>query len=229
MTETRRIGGDTAKLEGRTLKGYAIVYNSLSRDLGGFVERFMPGSITETIRSGTIEAWLYHDSSLPIGSQAAGTLRLWEDAKGMPYELDLPDTTYANDFAVLAQRGDVGGTSFGFRPVPNGGERWLRANGENVREIIKADIGHIAPVITPAYAATTANLRSLHNEETLEAADFYGIDLKKLTNIFVARSKGLTITNDERQVAREAIKQLKPYLAMSALDVAELKASKILI
>jgi phage head maturation protease len=37
----------------------------------------------------------------------AGTLRISTDKRGLFYEVDLPNTTYANDLAELMKRGDV--------------------------------------------------------------------------------------------------------------------------
>src|SRR4051812_10328737 len=118
------------KLEGRTLSGYAIVWNALSHDLGGFRERFLPGSVTEAVSSGQMEAWAHHDHTKPLGSQAGGSLRLKEDATGLAYDLDLPDTSYANDLKALMSGGrkDIGGTSFGFMVDGENGQNWKREN-----------------------------------------------------------------------------------------------------
>jgi phage head maturation protease len=207
----------TVRLEGRTLHGTAIPYNSDSLDLGGFIERFAPGSVTEAIAGGQIEAWTYHDRTKPLGSQAAGTL---------------PDTSYANDLRAMMSRpngkSDIGGTSFGFAPAPDG-QQWKREGGNNVRTITKAFIDHVSPVVTPAYPTTSASLRSFSAAD-IDMADAYGIDLNKLAKIFIAVRKGLSIDSDERDIAKQAISQLRNLKCLTPkLKEAEALASKYLL
>jgi HK97 family phage prohead protease len=229
IIELRAAGVSPVRLEGRTLYGTAIPYKSDSHDLGGFVERFMPGSVTDTIKSGRIEAWTYHDRTKPLASQAGGSLRLFDRTHGLDYELDLPDTTYANDLRALMSGGrkDIGGTSFGFWPTPDG-QRWQRENGNNVREIVKAELEHISPVVTPAYPATTAKLRALTGVE-VDHADLYGIDLDVLTKIFVASKRGLILSDAEREVSRKAIERLRETVTTPRLDAAIDRASRMLL
>jgi HK97 family phage prohead protease len=222
----------TVRLEGRTLHGTAIPYNSDSLDLGGFIERFAPGSVTEAIAGGQIEAWTYHDRTKPLGSQAAGTLRLTDTPQGLLYECDLPDTSYANDLRAMMSRpngkSDIGGTSFGFAPAPDG-QQWKREGGNNVRTITKAFIDHVSPVVTPAYPTTSASLRSFSAAD-IDMADAYGIDLNKLAKIFIAVRKGLSIDSDERDIAKQAISQLRNLKCLTPkLKEAEALASKYLL
>ncbi len=49
-----------------------------------------------------------------LGRTRSGSLRLTEDARGLAFDLDLPDTQAGRDVLALAERGDVGGMSFGF-------------------------------------------------------------------------------------------------------------------
>ena len=44
----------------------------------------------------------------------SGTLRLSEDSRGLAFDLDIPDTQAGRDILALAERGDIGGASFGF-------------------------------------------------------------------------------------------------------------------
>jgi HK97 family phage prohead protease len=228
MSIELRAATSSVKLEGRTLYGTAIPYNSDSHDLGGFVERFLPGSVSDTIKSGLIEAWTYHDRTKPLGSQAGGTLRLFDRPNSLDYECDLPDTSYANDLrAMLTGRKDVAGTSFGFMPT-SAGQIWKRENGNNVREIVKADLEHISPVITPAYPSTTAALRSLTAAE-LEDADAYGLDIRELRKVFVAIKRGLKISEPEAYLISEAITLLRDALRPTRLEAAAKKAQAILL
>lgn len=224
-----------ATLDGRTLSGIAIPYNALSHDLGGFREQFAPGSVTETIKSGMIEASAHHDRSRPVGSQAAGNLKLTDSPEGLRYSLTLPEgNTDAANIISLAKpsaggKPVIGGTSFGFR-IAGGesGQRWTRSNGENIRTVVAADIEHISPVVTPAYPQTSAVLRSMIGS----GIDFneYGIDLAKLAGIFIARNKGMEIDKDERELARVAIELLSTAKVNTPkLSAAIAKAARILI
>lgn len=229
QTELRNINTAAPKLEGNTLYGTAIPYNSLSHDLGGFVERFMPGSVADTIKSGLIEANLYHNPNMPVGSQAAGTLRLFDRPHGLDYEVDLPDTSYVADFRKLlnSDRQDVGGTSFGFWPDAQG-EQWSKEGGSVVRTITRATLQHVSPVITPAYPATTANLRALAQGE-LSPEELYGLDLQKLSQIFVAIKRGLQLDDTEVEVARAAMGCLCSALPRTRLLAAQAKANNMLL
>lgn len=225
-------GNEAIKIVGRTLYGTAIPYNRDSLDLGGFVERFAPGSVADTIKSGQIEAWTYHDRTKPLGSQAGGTLRLIDTPTGLNYECDLPDTSYANDLRALMTRengkSDIGGTSFGFAPASDG-QQWKREGDQNVRTITRAHLEHISPVVTPAYPSTTAALRSFTAAD-IDQADAYGIDLSALAKIFVAVRKGLTVGMDEREVAMLAIRQLQNLKVLTPkLKDASTLASKYLL
>jgi HK97 family phage prohead protease len=229
--EIRQLKTPPPTLSGRTLSGIAIPYNSLSLNLGGFVERFMPGSVSDTIKSGQIELWAHHDRSKPIGSQASG-MKLWEEKDGLHYSADLPEknTDAENVMSLLNRdRPIIGGTSFGFMPVGSSGERWLRENGQNVREIIKAEIEHLSPVVTPAYPATSAILRSLQEGKAGGLADIYGIDLDMLAGIFLAQKRGLTVSESETEVARQAISLLSATIRTPKLKSATDQAARLLM
>lgn len=198
---------DTEK--GKTLRGYAIVYNSLSRDLGGFKERFMPGSVSNTIKSGLLIAVQDHDDSKPLGSQEGGTLRTKETSKGLYVEIDLPDTSYVRDMEAMHKNGDYKGLSFKFAPA-QGGYVWKRENGETIHEVREAKLDHISPVIRPAYAATSMSIRGLVGEpEAIDMIERYGIDLDELAKIFCAANKGLEITKAEKEIAQHAERMLR--------------------
>ncbi|HEY0008098.1 MAG TPA: HK97 family phage prohead protease, partial [Tepidisphaeraceae bacterium] len=80
------------------LLGYAAVFNSDSEDLGGFVERLLPGSFADSLTDGSdIRALVGHDDAKLLGRSSSGTLRLAEDERGLRVEIDLPNVSYAND------------------------------------------------------------------------------------------------------------------------------------
>lgn len=152
------------------LAGYAIVYGVRSVDLGGFVEVIAPGAVTKTIAERDVLAYAYHESSGMLGRTSAGTLRLADDSHGLAFEIDLPDTTTGRDLGELARRGDVKGSSFGFRTVI---DEWDEDDDQEpgvLRTVKELVLHHVAPTPDPAYPATEAALRSLASARHLDFA-----------------------------------------------------------
>jgi HK97 family phage prohead protease len=142
------------------LRGYAIPFNSLSKDLGGFRERILPGAVSATLESGAdIRGLIDHDPSKLIGRTSAGTLRVGQDNRGLWFNIDLPDTTYARDYEKLIDRGDVRGMSFGFI-VPKGGDRFVKEGDQVIREVSAMDLKEITVTSIPAYGDTSLHLRT---------------------------------------------------------------------
>src|SRR4051812_15470765 len=77
-----------------TLEGYALKWNVLSSDRGGYKVKLLPGSAN--FATPTLALW-HHDFAAPIGNTANGTLRLYPDSEGIRIECDLPDTTTGRD------------------------------------------------------------------------------------------------------------------------------------
>lgn len=156
MLEIRSTG--SLRSEGKTLRGYAAVFNS-EADLGGFVEVIRNGAFRKTLDSGSnIRALYHHQGDALLGTTRGGSLELREDAHGLAFTLALPDTTHGRDLAVLVDRGDVAGCSFGFR-VADGGDRWEQRGAQLVRELLNVDLAEITLTSDPAYADTTVALR----------------------------------------------------------------------
>lgn len=157
MLEIRANGTLTAK--GKTLVGYAARFNS-EANLGTFNEVIRQGAFSKSLESGSsIRALYHHDSAALLGTTRGGTLQLREDAHGLAFTLALPDTSYGRDLAILVDRGDVAGCSFGFR-VPEGGDRWEMRGSTMVRELLAVELAEITLTADPAYLDTTVALRS---------------------------------------------------------------------
>ena len=73
-------------------------------------------------------------------------------------DADLPDTSYAKDTKVLVDRKDIKGMSFGFK-VPPGGQRLVKENGVNIRELTNIDLYEVTITSIPAYGATSVESR----------------------------------------------------------------------
>jgi HK97 family phage prohead protease len=138
----------------RRIRGTAIVFNSLSYDLGGFREIIHPQAVDRTLKEGIdVRALVDHESSKVMGRVTAGTLLLRKTAKGLVIENDPPDTSYARDLLVSIDRRDVTGMSFGFRVTP-GGDAWRQDDGEIIRDVFDMVFREVSFVTFPAYEAT---------------------------------------------------------------------------
>src|SRR5437763_2025006 len=77
----------------RTLSGYAVVYNSLSEDLGGFREKIAPTAFDKNLATNPdVVCVRDHDPKLLLGRTKSQTLRLQSDQVGLRFDCQLPDT-----------------------------------------------------------------------------------------------------------------------------------------
>lgn len=157
MLEVRSTG--ELRSDGKKLHGYAAIFNS-ETDLGGFVEVIRNGAFRKSLESGSnIRALYHHEGNALLGTTRSKTLKLREDPHGLAFELDLPNTTHGRDLAILVERGDVAGCSFGFR-VRDGGDRWEQRGAQLVRELLDVELSEVTLTADPAYADTSVALRS---------------------------------------------------------------------
>jgi HK97 family phage prohead protease len=155
MTTERRALAAEMRAKGRRLEGYAAVFGSETR-IADFVESIAPGAFAASLAErADILGLVDHDPSRVLARTRSGTLRLAEDSRGLHFDLDLPNTTAANDVLALAERGDLGGASFAFS-VRKDGERW---NGDK-RELRSLHLHEISVVSAwPAYPETIVQAR----------------------------------------------------------------------
>ena len=144
--------------EGRRVVGYAAIYNSLSEDLGGFIERIRPGAFARTLRSADVRALMNHDRNYVIGRNKAGTLELVDDEVGLRIAADAPDTQWARDMLTSIRRGDIDQMSFTFRAIR---DEWTQVEDQLVRTLIDVDLYDVSVVTFPAYPQTSVNVRSI--------------------------------------------------------------------
>ncbi|MDR3176215.1 MAG: HK97 family phage prohead protease [Desulfovibrio sp.] len=155
VLERRRAAEFSAALPARKLTGYAAVFDQETR-IAGFTEVIRPGAFKASLAGRDILALVDHDPARLLARTKSGTLRLEEDAKGLFFEIALPDTIEARDILTLAERGDIGGMSFGFT-VATGGEGWHGQKRE-----LRAVVLHEISVVHawPAYEGTTVEPRA---------------------------------------------------------------------
>lgn len=147
--------------ESRSVSGYAIVFNSESRDLG-FFETIAPGAVTqETIERSDIFATLNHDPDKVLArcNHGSGSLELSIDERGMHYRYNAPHTDLGNSVLEHIDRGDLTDASFAFTisDEPDA-QRWEKRDGNIYRTIYKIDrLYDISNVWTGAYAEASTH------------------------------------------------------------------------
>jgi HK97 family phage prohead protease len=153
-----------------TLTGYALKYETLSQNLGGFVETVARGAVDKSLADGLdVLARYNHEDNMLLGRTSSGTVSLSSDEVGLAYTVDLPDTTVGRDLAVLAERGDVYQSSFAFYTVS---DSWGQTEqGFPLRTLEQVRLVDVAPVNTPAYLDTSSGLRSLAEARGLSFDD----------------------------------------------------------
>lgn len=139
------------------ISGYAAIFNSRTSIGDYFDEVIKPGAFNNSIsdKEADIRALINHDWNKVIGRTKAGTLSLSEDNKGLKFELELPDTSYARDLVASMERGDIDQCSFGFLVT---GEEWDYNQEPVLRTITDVDLFEISVVSIPAYDDTEASL-----------------------------------------------------------------------
>jgi len=113
-----------------------------------------------------------------LARTASGTLRLSEDANGLKYEFDAPNTTLGNDLLEMIRRGDVNQSSFGFTVDD---DTWEERDGKMIRTINKVKkLYDVSPVTYPAYHDATVAVRNLRQQKETEETKEEEIDAKDL-------------------------------------------------
>jgi len=143
----------------RTVSGTAIVYGSLSQDLGGWFEKIQAGAFTQSLRSADLLLLNNHNTSQVLGRQSAGTLSVNDTSSGLQFSASLGTASFAQDVASMLARREIQGCSFGFIVDP-GGDDWSNENGQIVRTVKSASLFEITLTSGPAYLQTSAQVRS---------------------------------------------------------------------
>ena len=178
MTPSGAIRIETRADGGKTLVGYGAVFYregeaGTEYRLGpDVVERISPSAFTRALaEKHDARALFNHDPNMLLGRAAAGTLRLSTDARGLRYEIDLPDTNVGKDVAASIARGDLSGSSFSFAINGKDGQPFEKCKEYDVRHIEDVDLYDVGPVTYPAYEATSVGLRSGDCSDAFEAVN----------------------------------------------------------
>ena len=177
MKEIRLGDNATSTSESRHIEGYAMVFNSLSNDLGGFREIIEQGAITEElIKNSDILCLMNHDIKRGVLARSyhgRGSLKLDIDEHGLHYSFEAPKTALGDEVLEGIRRGDISKCSFAF---VCGEDVWDKdeKTGEYIRHVKKIkNLYDVSLVYHPAYDETEvkADTRGLDELKAQEEAN----------------------------------------------------------
>jgi uncharacterized protein len=173
--ETREDGGK------KYISGF-IPYDSMSEDLGGFIEIIRQGAFTKSLQEADIRCLWNHDAEKVCGRSGNSTLTLEDRADGLHFEAELPAVSWAGDLFASVSRRDAPGVSFGFIPVK---DRWTfddTGNGNDTRELLEVRLFEVSVGVTfPAYPESSCSA------STRELAQQAGINLDVIGKVLSLR------------------------------------------
>ena len=161
------------------VEGYALIFDSLSENIGGFREIIHKGAITqELVDNSDVFVRMDHDNQMILArsKNGEGSLQLTLDDKGLKYRFEVPEFYRGKEIVAHLRRKEITKSSFCFRVSPEkGSEHWEYDETIDfaVRHIYKIDgLYDVAPVYNPAYEETTCylveeniNIDDIQNEE----------------------------------------------------------------
>lgn len=151
--------------EKRTLTGYAIKFNDVTTIGNQFQERVSSSALEGVDMSNTF-ALFNHDWSTPLG-RSGRNMNLEVDETGLRVDIDLPNTSAANDLVELVRNDIVGGMSFGFTIAD---DTWQRESEDlPLRTINRIEsLFEVTFTPIPAYPTTEVAMRSMEESMTEE-------------------------------------------------------------
>lgn len=147
-----------ASADGKTLTGYAAVFDSPSEPLP-WTEFVRRGAFTKTINDGADVRLLIDHEGVPLARTKSGTLTLAEDDYGLRIAavLDENNPDAARVISAL-KRGDLSQMSFAFQTVK---DSWN--SDRSTRELKEVRLHDVSVVTYPAYEQTLAEVRTRNN------------------------------------------------------------------
>jgi len=175
LVRSARLGSQSITRDGSSdgsigFKGEAIVFDTptwIGSKRWGFWEEIAPEAVAKTLREADVRFLQNHNPDLLLARTSAGTLRLDASTSGLDTDADMAPTSYAQDAAILLERRDLKEMSFAFDPMAWDYEE---RDGEDFYRITELALYDVAGVTYPAYATTSAGLRSAAFDAMCRAA-----------------------------------------------------------
>jgi HK97 family phage prohead protease len=166
-----------AGTDGRTLSGYAAVWNTptVIREMGvQFREQVAPGAFAASLAERTVKIQYNHGRDPKVGTLPIGAMTVArEDARGLYVEARLFTSDSAEAVREAIAAGAISGMSFAFRVAD---ETWTDKAGRTVdterafdrlyrgeemlRTLRAVELYEAGPVLNPAYESTSVGVRS---------------------------------------------------------------------
>jgi HK97 family phage prohead protease len=139
------------------ISGYAALFDSPSKNLGGFVETIAPGAFDRALQEKQVVRFTFnHSLDAVLARSDNGTLALTTDSKGLKFKAQLNKNIQQHrDLFEACKSGLYNECSFAFT-VPPDGQKW---DGTQ-RTLLDVDLLDCSLVATPAYEGTSAAARS---------------------------------------------------------------------
>lgn len=158
----------------RLIEGVAVVFNSWSRDLGGFTEIIRSSAISqELVDNSDVIANINHDDNQMVArwNRGKGTLNLELKEDGLHFSYEAPKTARGDELLWNIRHGNLTECSFAFT-LPNNDtcQRWYRGeDGELKREINEiGGLYDVSVVTLAAYPATSVDNRECIDVEAIK-------------------------------------------------------------
>jgi hypothetical protein len=156
-----------------------------------------------------------------MASMRGGSLRLWEDDRGLAYEATLANTTRGRDVAELIRSKVIDAMSFGFNVIKDNWDERGNRTLESVR------IHEISVVSYPAYTATsgTVQVRSAEGSEEQPS----GIDAEALADALLRLESGEELEAEHAQIIKDVVSKLEktPEVEEVSGNILDLKQKQL--
>ncbi|MCT3048518.1 phage major capsid protein [Leuconostoc mesenteroides] len=143
----------------KQIQGYAVLFNTESVDLGGFIEVIKPNAL-DGVDLSAVQLIYGHENNSILARVDSGNLTLTVDETGLFFVATLADTSLANDVYQDILAGNLKGMSFGFT-IPDDGDDWIFDQGETAVHVVNqiGDVVEITITPNPAYQDTSVSVK----------------------------------------------------------------------
>lgn len=175
----------------RIVKGYFSIFGNVDADN----DMIMPGAYSKTIKENKRIKHLYqHDVTQPLSSVRGGTLKLWEDSKGLAFESEISNTSWGRDVITLYDDGVINEHSVGIVV--------LKKNKKSgYREITEVKMFEGSTVTwganEQAFGDIVKNINTSKLVKSLKTNNFESVEIIDLLDLYIKQLKNVITPSDD--------------------------------